>query len=176
MTKSGAKQLRAHQHEAFQAAVRALTHMPRATVVSATGTGKTITAIRVAEHFASQGNVLVVVPSLNLIGQTASHWAADSIIDSVLAVCSPIPASQARLPRTTNARRIAGLVAAHAGPTVVFTTYDSLGAIARAHKTYRLPPWDIVIIDEAHRSSGSSNKRWGPSTRTAPFLPADAST
>ncbi|QIY53195.1 DEAD/DEAH box helicase family protein [Streptomyces sp. RPA4-5] len=62
MQKNGAKQLRAHQREAFNAATRALKHLPRATVISATGTGKTITAIRIAEHFADSGNVLVVVP------------------------------------------------------------------------------------------------------------------
>ncbi|MFB6674429.1 Helicase associated domain protein [Streptomyces sp. NPDC056390] len=158
------KVLRDHQLQAFRAAVRALGHMPRATVVSATGTGKTITGIRVAEHFSSQGNILVVVPSLNLVSQTAAHWAQDSIIDDMLGVCSLTPAqtrgSQVRLPMTTNARRIADLVASADGPTVVFTTYSSLPAITRAHKKYRLPPWAIVIIDEAHRSSGSSNKQW----------------
>ncbi|MEW2435937.1 Helicase associated domain protein [Streptomyces caniferus] len=150
-------QLRAHQREAFTAAVRGLTHMSRATVVSATGTGKTITAMRIAENFANQGNILVVVPSLNLISQTAAHWARHSTVVNMLGVCSKTPAG---LPLTTNARRITELVARNTGPTVVFTTYSSLPALTRAHKKYGLPPWSIVIIDEAHRSSGSGNKQW----------------
>lgn len=155
-------QLRDHQREAFQAAVRGLTHMPRVTVVSATGSGKTITAMRIAEYFASHGNILVVVPSLNLVSQTAHHWARHSVIDNRLGVCS-LTAAQAgtvSLPLTTNARRIAELVAGTTGPTVVFATYSSLPALTRAHKKHRLPPWSIVIIDEAHRSSGSGNKQW----------------
>ncbi|MFJ7593433.1 Helicase associated domain protein [Streptomyces sp. NPDC097617] len=155
-------QMRDHQLEAFKAAVRGLTHLPRVTMYSATGSGKTLTAMRVGEHFAELGNILVVVPSLNLISQTASHWARHSIIENMLGVCS-LPPSQARtirLPLTTDARRIAQHVASNTGPTVVFATYDSLPPLARAHKTHRLPPWSIVIIDEAHRSSGSSSKQW----------------
>lgn len=164
MADRGAKQLRVHQREAYDAAVRALSRMPRATIISATGTGKTITAIRVAEHFAGPGHILVVVPSLNLISQTAWHWHADSHITRKLAVCTLKPTTVSfsgdRLTTTTDPARIARTLAACPGPAVVFTTYQSLPAIARAHRHYRLPRWEIVIIDEAHRSSGSSNKQW----------------
>ncbi|MFF9077210.1 DEAD/DEAH box helicase family protein [Streptomyces sp. NPDC014735] len=85
-------QLRKHQREAFQAAVRGLTHLPRVTVISATGTGKTYTAMRIGEHFAPQGNILIVVPSLNLISQTADHWDRRSTVGNLLGVCSlPCP-------------------------------------------------------------------------------------
>jgi Predicted helicase len=144
--------------------VRALSRMPRATIISATGTGKTITAIRIAEHFARQGNILVVVPSLSLVGQTASHWHAGSRIARMLAVCTLKPTTVSRsgdrLRATTDPARIARTLTASSGPAVVFTTYQSLHAIARAHEYYQLPPWEIVIIDEAHRSSGSSTKQW----------------
>ncbi|WP_079087410.1 DEAD/DEAH box helicase [Streptomyces scabiei] len=158
------KQLRVHQREAYDAAVRALSRMPRATIISATGTGKTITAIRIAEHFAGQGHILVVVPSLSLVGQTAWHWHADSRIARMLAVCTLKPTTVSfsgdRLRATTDPARIARTLAASSGPAVVFTTYQSLPAIARAHEYYQLPPWEIAIIDEAHRSSGSSTKQW----------------
>ncbi|MFE9769556.1 Helicase associated domain protein [Streptomyces sp. NPDC005808] len=164
MADRGVKQLRVHQREAYDAAVRALSRMPRATIVSATGTGKTITAIRIAEHFAGPGHILVVVPSLNLVSQTAWHWHADSRITRMLAVCTLKPAmvrlSGDRLTATTDPARLARTLAAFPGPGVVFATYQSLKAIARAHQHYQLPPWAIVIIDEAHRSSGSSNKQW----------------
>ncbi|MFF2367816.1 Helicase associated domain protein [Streptomyces sp. NPDC058122] len=164
MAGQGVKQLRVHQREAYDAAVRALSRMPRATIVSATGTGKTITAIRIAEHFAAPGNVLVVVPSLNLINQTAWHWHADSSITRMLAVCTLKPSTVSfsgdRLQTTTNPASLARTLAAGPGPAVVFTTYQSLGVIAGAHRHHRLPPWQMVIIDEAHRSSGSSSKSW----------------
>ncbi|MFJ9154125.1 Helicase associated domain protein [Streptomyces sp. NPDC102270] len=164
MADRGVKQLRVHQREAYDAAVRALSRMPRATIISATGTGKTITAIRIAEHFAGPGHILVVVPSLNLISQTAWHWHADSHITRMLAVCTLKPTTVSlsgdRLTATTDPARLARTLAAFPGPGVVFTTYQSLKVIARAHRLYQLPPWAIVIIDEAHRSSGSSNKQW----------------
>ncbi|NGO86900.1 DEAD/DEAH box helicase [Streptomyces sp. 196(2019)] len=154
--------LRDHQREAFRAAVRGLTHMPRVTVISATGSGKTLTAMRVGEHFANDGNILVIVPSLNLISQTAAHWARASVIENMLGVCSltPTQTGTVRLPLTTAPRRIAELIARNCGPTVVFATYSSLPALTRAHKKHRLPRWAIVIIDEAHRSSGNSDKQW----------------
>ncbi|WP_405417655.1 Helicase associated domain protein [Streptomyces microflavus] len=164
MAEAGAKHLRVHQREAYDAAVRALSRRPRATIISATGTGKTITAIRIAEHFAGQGNILVVVPSLNLVAQTAWHWHADSHIARTLAVCTlkeaTVNRSGNRLTATTDPARIARTLAASFGPAVVFTTYQSLPAIVRAHRHHQLPPWEIVIIDEAHRSSGSSTKQW----------------
>ncbi|MHB9856599.1 Helicase associated domain protein [Streptomyces krungchingensis] len=164
MAGQGVKQLRVHQQEAYDAAVRALSRMPRATIISATGTGKTITAIRIAEHFAGSGHILVVVPSLNLISQTAWNWHADSSITRMLAVCTlktnTVSFSGDRLATTTDSAHLARTLAARPGSAVVFTTYHSLGVIARAHRYHRLPPWQIVIIDEAHRSSGSSNKSW----------------
>ncbi|GAA3185403.1 DEAD/DEAH box helicase [Streptomyces virens] len=164
MVKTGIKQLRAHQREAYTAAVHALARSPRATIVSATGTGKTITAIRIAEHFAGPGHILVVVPSLNLISQTAWHWYADSRISDMLGVGTLKPTAVSfsgdRLLSTTDPARIARTLAGFAEPGVVFATYQSLKAIARAHHRHQLPPWSIVIIDEAHRSSGSSNKQW----------------
>ncbi|MFJ3981330.1 DEAD/DEAH box helicase [Streptomyces fungicidicus] len=164
MAEAHVKQLRVHQREAYDAAVRALSRMPRATIISATGTGKTITAIRIAEHFTGQGNILVVVPSLNLVGQTAWHWHADSRISHMLAVCTLKGATVSfagdRLTATTDPAHIVRTLAASSGPAVVFATYQSLPAIVRAHRHYRLPPWEIVVIDEAHRSSGSSTKQW----------------
>ncbi|MDT0382433.1 Helicase associated domain protein [Streptomyces sp. DSM 42041] len=138
--------------------------MPRATIVSATGTGKTLVAIRIAEHFAHEGNILVVVPSLDLIAQTAKRWHGDSTIEHMLGICS-MPYRQAGAVRkhitlTTKPRVIAEAVAACRGePIVAFTTYHSLPALTTAHSSHHLPRWSLVIIDEAHRSSGNVHSR-----------------
>lgn len=143
MADTDVKQLRVHQREAYDAAVRTLSRRPRATIVSATGTGKTITAIRIAEHFAGPGHILVVVPSLNLVSQTAWHWRADSRITRMLAVCTLKPAtvspSGGMLTATTDPAGIARTLAAFPGPGVVFATYQSLKAITHAHQRHRLP-------------------------------------
>ncbi|GAA2495841.1 hypothetical protein GCM10010406_35140 [Streptomyces thermolineatus] len=43
----------------------------------------------------------------------------------------------------------------------VFATYASLGVgtLERAH-TAGLEPWDLVVVDEAHRTSGAAGKPW----------------
>ncbi|MER7757783.1 helicase-related protein [Kitasatospora sp. NPDC097643] len=63
---------------------------------------------------------------------------------------------------TTQAPRIADLVAKEkAGePVTVYATYASLERIVQAHRDFGLPAWDLVVIDEAHRTAGSEGKAW----------------
>jgi len=57
---------------------------------------------------------------------------------------------------TTQAARIADLVQAAkpGGPVTVYATYASLERIVQAHRLHGLPAWDLVVIDEAHRTAG----------------------
>lgn len=77
-------QLRAHQREAVDSVVRALEppadgRLPerglRTQVIMATGSGKSLVAVRAAEELRA-GRVLVLVPSLDLLVQTVSAWRA----------------------------------------------------------------------------------------------------
>lgn len=171
MTEIGPKKLRAHQQEAVDAVTQALARMSRATMISATGTGKTLTAMRIAEHFADQSNILVVVPSLSLIDQTARQWHIDSSIRHMAGVCSlrshQVTIHRGQIELTTAPRHLAQTVAAHTGPTVVFATYSSLPVLTKAHRSHRLPAWGLIVIDEAHRSSGSSTRKWASIHRDA---------
>ena len=55
----------------------------------ACGTGKTFTALKIAEKVAPTGHVLFLVPSLSLISQTLREWTAESARPfHSLAVCS----------------------------------------------------------------------------------------
>ena len=38
--------------------------------------------------------------------------------------------------------------------TVVFSTYHSIDVLTRARTQYELPEFDLVICDEAHRTTG----------------------
>ena len=69
--------------------------------------------------------------------------------DSTRAYDMPIPA-------TTNATDLVG-AAKNDSPermTVVFTTYQSMQVVADAHKA-GLPMFDLVVCDEAHRTTGA---------------------
>ncbi|MFJ9846035.1 DEAD/DEAH box helicase [Kitasatospora sp. NPDC101155] len=63
---------------------------------------------------------------------------------------------------TTQAPRIADLVAKEkAGePVTVYATYASLERIIQAHRLCGLPAWDLVVIDEAHRTADAKGKAW----------------
>lgn len=94
--RKGRKELRPHQREAVDAVVRALELPPdgrvpgaglRTQVIMATGSGKSLVAVRSAEELRA-GRVLVLVPSLDLLVQTAAAWREGGRTGRSLGVCS----------------------------------------------------------------------------------------
>lgn len=83
------KKTREHQTAAIRDVVKGFSQGDRGQLIMACGTGKTFTALRVAEKMAPTGNVLFLVPSLSLMSQSLREWTAESVrpIHS-LAVCS----------------------------------------------------------------------------------------
>ncbi|MGW4651513.1 Helicase associated domain protein [Kitasatospora sp. NPDC004289] len=170
--------LRGHQEEAVAAIVRGLTPRPRqsapgglrVTVQMATGTGKSYVGAFAAQRLAPRGVVLVVVPTLNLLTQMIGSWRAAGRSGEMRAVCSLV---QDELPSgvlaSTNGLVIGSWVSeARKGrrPLTLFATYASVNAVAEAYyywpKTQGevLEPLELMVCDEAHRSSGSVEKRW----------------
>ncbi|WP_346012389.1 Helicase associated domain protein, partial [Streptomyces sp. SID3343] len=170
--------LRPHQRDALAAIVRELENPGRtavgvdrhggrrATAVMACGTGKTWVAAGAAAVLAPRGRVLVLVPTLDLLTQTVTAWhRAGRQGGTQVAVCSLAGdrvLNDAGVRTTTSAPQLA-LWAAKSEPLTVYSTYQSLGTILTAHAgTYglALAPWDMVVVDEAHRTSGRLGKRW----------------
>ncbi|MGW2541638.1 Helicase associated domain protein [Kitasatospora sp. NPDC001574] len=158
------------QKDAVAAAVKAVKNGGRATIVAATGSGKTLIAAGCARRLAAKGRVLVLVPTIELLEQTAASWSLKGGRRGLaVAACSRAEALESaeaggrvQAQVTTQAARIADLVAkAKPGePVTVYATYASLERIVTAHKEFGLPVWDAVIIDEAHRTAGSEGKAW----------------
>ncbi|MFE4600461.1 Helicase associated domain protein [Kitasatospora indigofera] len=158
------------QKDAVAAAVKAVKNGGRATIVAATGSGKTLIAAGCARRLAAKGRVLVLVPTIELLEQTAASWSLKGGRRGLaVAACSRAEALESaeagdrvEAQVTTQAARIADLVAsAKAGePVTVYATYASLERIVAAHQDFGLPAWDAVIIDEAHRTAGSEGKAW----------------
>ncbi|MFD3549364.1 Helicase associated domain protein [Streptomyces sp. NPDC058655] len=173
MQKSGDIVLRPHQEEAVEAIVRGLDIPPgkripeaglRATVVAACGTGKTFIAAAAALRLARNGRVLVLLPTLDLLAQTAREWRLAGHTGPAVAVCSleDDPALWALGVRATTSAPQLGLWHGR-GPVTVYATYASLPVLAEAHEgAYGLPMdvFDLVVVDEAHRTSGSAGKAW----------------
>ncbi|MFJ2096725.1 Helicase associated domain protein [Streptomyces anulatus] len=162
-----------HQAEAVDAIVAGLEIRPgqripknglRGQVHAACGTGKTFIAAGAAQRIAPHGRVLVLLPTLELLAQTVREWRAFGRSGPMVAVCSMDDDPRLydlRVPSTTNAPQLA--LHYGSGPVTVFATYASLPVLTEAHEgAYGLPMdvWDLVCVDEAHRTSGSLGKAW----------------
>ncbi|MEU1880816.1 Helicase associated domain protein [Streptosporangium sp. NPDC020072] len=158
-----------HQPVAVAAIEAALRHGGRATADSACGTGKTRVAAQAAARLAPQGRVLVMVPSLALVGQILRTFARHGgvALGRVAAVCSD-PHVLTRRAATLDVEGAqvttspAALADALTGPgrVTVMATYQSLPVLAAAHAAHGLAPWDLAIADEAHRTAGRAGRAW----------------
>ncbi|GAP52382.1 helicase [Streptomyces azureus] len=124
----------------------------------ATGTGKTLVAARSAEELRA-GRVLVLVPSLDLLAQTETAWREGGRTGPMIGVSS-LRGEEAAFPNTTDVEELVDWVRPFDKITV-FATYASLGlgTLERAHQA-DLPGWDLIVVDEAHRTSGRLGKPW----------------
>ncbi len=124
----------------------------------ATGSGKTRVAARSSEELHA-GRVLVLVPSLDLLVQTESAWREAGRRGPMIGVSS-LRGEEASFPNTTDVDELVDWVRP-LGKVTVFATYASLGlgTLERAHEA-GLPGWDLIVVDEAHRTSGRLGKPW----------------
>ncbi|RLU80189.1 helicase [Streptomyces griseocarneus] len=161
--------LRPDQQAAVDAAVCHLQHPgTRGHVVSACGTGKTLTALRTAEAL-GVCRLLVAVPSLDLVGQWARAARADGRCEAFIAVSSlradkhPLLAGAGAVGTGSGeylAYWLAQRVKRRENATM-FVTLDSLPRIEEArHCVFTAPVFDLMIVDEAHRTAGSWDKQW----------------
>ncbi len=168
------KELRDHQIQAKQAVIDGLEEDDRGKMIMACGTGKTLTSLRIAEKLAGKGKyVLYMVPSLALMSQTVRKWKNDAIEDfTAFSACSDIKVGKRNgsddlievslndlaFPATTDASKLAQQIQ-DADPekmTVVFSTYHSIDVISQAQFEYELGAFDLIICDEAHRTTGET--------------------
>ena len=83
------KTAREHQMSALAAVVKGYETQDRGKLIMACGTGKTFTALKVAEALAPNGTILFLVPSLSLLSQTLREWTSEATHPlRSMAVCS----------------------------------------------------------------------------------------
>ena len=175
--------LRSYQQEALTAVLKGFQNNDRGQLIMACGTGKTFTALKIAEALTqNRGFVLYLVPSLALLNQTLLEWKRQSSVPfTALAVCSDrkvgkagndndfagfLRPSELLVPASTNGDKLVDkLIESYyearlsrkpiAGMTVFFATYQSLGVIHEAMANCSFINFDLIICDEAHRTAGS---------------------
>ncbi|GAA0683989.1 DEAD/DEAH box helicase [Streptomyces thermocarboxydus] len=157
--------LRPDQQRAVDSAARHLARAhTRGHMVSACGTGKTLTALRTAEALDAR-HLLIAVPSLDLISQWARTARNDGRPEPMMAVSSLAAAKHpvlagAAVHSTNNPEFLATWLARHEQATI-FVTLDSLPKIEQTqHTRAPVPTFDLLIVDEAHRTAGSWDKDW----------------
>ena len=203
--------LRPHQQAAFDDVMAGFKGQDRGKLIMACGSGKTFTALRIAEAAAGVGGrVLYLVPSISLLAQSMREWATQRALPHrYFGICSDTRAGrndedaslqELEIPVTTDPQAISqalrgalaepsagereGLALRKQEPsageseglapsqekaqpdamTVVFCTYHSLPIVERA-QAGGAPPFDLILCDEAHRTTGVER----PGDDTSPF-------
>jgi predicted helicase len=200
------KNLRPHQTEALNNTNIHFQSNDRGKLIMACGTGKTFTALRIAENeireqreqskqgttFDSaesrnelgdsqtnnKGTVLFLVPSIALLGQTLREWKSDTETNiHAICICSDPEISkkigrneemdtdridELAYPASTDVDQVLQQFEniknrSEKGMTVVFSTYQSIDVISKSQKKLMengFPEFDLIICDEAHRTTG----------------------
>jgi predicted helicase len=168
------KKLLKHQENALGKVSRGFADNDRGKLIMACGTGKTFTSLKIAEKLVGAGGrVLFLVPSLALLSQTLTEWTQESAVPlQSYAVCSDSDVGKKRskdsdvvrtfahelqYPATTDAAHLAREIkqrrdAKHM--SVVYATYHSIDVVSAAQRKHGLPDFDLIICDEAHRTTG----------------------
>lgn len=177
---------RKHQRRAIDAVKAEFDVADRTTLVMACGTGKTLTALRLAEELVPGGTVLFLAPSISLVAQSMRDW-AEQVRGRLnpYVVCSDPKASNlgngdpaevaesygtlsmVPYPATTNPELLASRFRSDPDAlNVVFSTYQSIDVIYEAQEA-GIPAFDLVICDEAHRTTGRMHGEDGRADETA---------
>jgi predicted helicase len=160
-----------HQREAVRAAAAHLARGERCQVIMACGTGKTRAGAATSRWVAPAGKVLVVVPTQELLAQTARVWAEHlgAGAGMIGAVCAEpgatadadeVRGQMAHLHAgvSTDPADVAGWLRAP-GRATVFTTYASLPAVAAAHDMPRVPGWRWWMRRTGRRARSAGSGR-----------------
>lgn len=166
--------LRPHQERAVAAIEEKWAEFDRCKAIMACGTGKTLMSLRLVEDWIgpAAGTILFCAPSISLVGQSMREWMGQSRVPmSSLVVCSDSKASRKddvipmtldsfEYPATTNPESLYRSFrrCRHSNPdglVVIFSTYQSIGVIHDA-QALGMPEFDIVVCDEAHRTTGNA--------------------
>ncbi|MXV87062.1 MAG: hypothetical protein F4005_05995, partial [Acidimicrobiales bacterium] len=160
------------QREAIDKVVEGLSHHDRGRMIMACGTGKTFTSLRIAESVVPDGGrIAFVAPSIALVAQARREWLLHTTrpLECVV-VCSDESAgsrsesatemrvSELECPVTTSPQQLGELLdpARDTDVTrVVFCTYQSLHRLCDAQGQHAAGAFDLILCDEAHRTTGA---------------------
>ncbi len=171
-----------HQKIAIEEAHKYFASYDRGKLIMACGTGKTFTSLKIAENETNNnGTILFLVPSIALLGQTLNEWSSQAQMPiNPICICSDPESTKKQvknnddsddvsvidlaLPASTNIENIKQQYKYFkknktSGMTVIFSTYQSIDVISKVQMAINAETqdgliFDLVICDEAHRTTG----------------------
>jgi superfamily II DNA or RNA helicase len=180
-TKIAPKKLspRPHQQQMIDAVINGFETNDRGKLIAACGTGKTLAGMWATESESlDANNVLILVPSIALVGQTLNEWVMNrSKKFDYLCVCSDtsvtgnvsdfdeaeseqedVLVSDLGVTVTTDSELISSWIKSSGKRKYIFSTYHSIEAIETALNSLEEFKFDLVVFDEAHRTTGASDQ------------------
>ena len=155
-----------YQQESVANVLQGFKDKDRGQLILPCGTGKTAVSLWIAEQQAGVGGrVLYLVPSIALMAQTMGEWSLQKgMALRYVGICSDTRTGrmdedtsllELDCPVTTDPDLILGALQQERPDalTVVFCTYQSLPIVGAAQVS-GAPAFDLVICDEAHRTTG----------------------
>ena len=162
-----------HQIKAIEEAKLYYASNDRGKMIMACGTGKTYTSLKIAEAIANKKFVLYMVPSLALMSQSIREWKNDCEEEFIaFSACSDkkvgkvksdndqiqVKLNELAIPATTDSKKLSEEISNKEKDKmiVIFSTYQSIDVISDAQKKYEMNSFDLIICDEAHRTTGAT--------------------
>lgn len=169
-----------HQKVAVQKVIKGFSNNKRGQLIMACGTGKTRVALTIAEALIKtikehRVRILVVVPSINLVGQLLNEFNNNAQVPfESFVVCSDTTAGEYSIVAAADILRMPAAVLKtghrvsaeltgdnpHKQPVIIFSTYHSLPKIHQAQYSTTVNPtpvanfkFDLIVCDEAHRTT-----------------------
>lgn len=142
----------------------------RGQLIMACGSGKTFTALKIAERIVSPGGrILFLAPSIALVAQARKEWlrhtarplrCAVVCSDQTVKNSESISLKEVSFDVTTDPQTIADALkqAPADGVAVIFCTYQSLERVGAAQQEHGAPAFDLALVDEAHRTAGAQDR------------------
>ena len=187
---------RPYQQKAISDCLHGFETHDRGKLIMACGTGKTLTALRLAEEMKQRRNdqfpnlrgkpfrVLFLAPSIALVSQTFKYWthqAMDRIVGYI--VCSDgtvkkregedtdewlLSILDVPFPTTTDASILKRNVELSSTDDVLSVVFSTYQSIQTTIDAQRMgmPDFDLVICDEAHRTAGAADNK----RKVSPFV------
>lgn len=159
-----------HQTLAIEKVVEHFVNNDRGQLILPCGAGKTTTSLWIKEALKSK-TTLVLFPSLALLRQFKTEWAeqrsenyiyinvcSEKDIDKNKEDSSIIHTYEISGEVTTSTERIKEFLLSAFDNKIIFCTYQSIEVIQNALILLPIFSFDLIICDEAHRTSGGAKK------------------